>query len=107
MSSHTRKICFQKSKSFKGNDEKSGRMNLTPRNPSKPQFLRTLFAPARQSCKSSLSTGRDKHQKSTPLRTTMKLSVQPEKETKNKYENKADDDFRLSLQQCSRLNIIV
>ncbi len=32
----------------------------------------------------------------------MKLSVQPEKETDNEYENEADDDFRPSSQQPSQ-----
>ncbi len=32
----------------------------------------------------------------------MKLSVQPENETDDEYENEADDDFRLSPQQPSQ-----
>ena len=32
----------------------------------------------------------------------MKLSVQPEKDTDDEYENEADDDFRLSPQQPSQ-----
>ena len=32
----------------------------------------------------------------------MKISVQPERETDNEYENEIDDDFRLSSQQLSQ-----
>ena len=74
-------------------------MTLTTRNPSKPQFLKTLSAPARQSRKPPLSGDCDEIQEPTLKRTPMKLSVQPERETDNEYDNEADDDFCPSFQQ--------
>ena len=102
MSSHARTNRFHKSKNLRGNDEDLGGLNLTPCNPSKPQSLKTLSSQARQSCKSSLSSDRYEYQESTLHRFLMKLSVQPEKETDNEYENEADDDFRSSPQQISQ-----
>ncbi len=77
-------------------------MTLTPRNPSKLLSLKTLSTPARQSREPPLSSDRDELQKPTLQRTRMKLSVQPERETDDEYENKADDDFRPSSQQPSQ-----
>ena len=74
-------------------------MTLTPCNPSKPLSLKTLSAPARQSREPPSSSDRDELQEPTLQRTPMKPSVQPERETDDEYENKADDDFRPSSQQ--------
>ena len=68
-------------------------MNLIPRNPSKPQSSKTLFAPARQNRKPPLSSDHDELQEPTLQRTPMKLSVHPEKESNDEYENEADDEF--------------
>ncbi len=78
-------------------------MTLKPRNPSKPQSLNTLAAPARQSREPLSSSDRDELQESILQRTPMKPSVQPERETDDEYENKADDDFRPSSQQPFQL----
>ena len=77
-------------------------MTLTPRNPSKPQSLKTPSAPARQGREPPSSSDRDELQKLTLQRTPMKLSVQPERETDDEYENEADEDFRPSSQQPSQ-----
>ncbi len=74
-------------------------MTITPRNPSKPQSLNTLVAPARQSREPLSSNDRDELQGPSLQRTPMKPSVQLERETDDEYENEADDDFRLSSQQ--------
>ncbi len=74
-------------------------MTLTPRNPSKPQFLNILAARARENRKPPSSSDRDELQEPTLQRTLTKPSVQPERETYDEYENEADDDFRSSSQQ--------
>ncbi len=79
MSSHAKTSCFHKLKNSRGHDKDSGGVTLTPRNPSKPQFSKTLSAPARQSRKQPSSSDRDELQEPTLQRTTMKLSVQPER----------------------------
>ena len=102
ISSHARANRFYKSKNPRGHDEDSGGVNLTLRYPSNPQSSNTISAPARQSREPSLSSDRDELQEPTLQRTPMKLSVQPERETDDEYENEADDDFRPSSQQPSQ-----
>ena len=102
MSSHARTNRFYKSKNPRGHDEDSGGVNLTLRYPSNPQSSNTISAPARQSREPSLSSDRDELQEPTLQRTPMKLSVQPERETDDEYENEVDDDFRPSSQQPSQ-----
>ncbi len=102
MFSHAQTSRSHKSKNLRGHDEDSGGVNLTPRNPSKPQSLKTLSAPARQSRKPPSSSDRDELQEPTLKKTPMKLSVQPERKTNDEYENEADDDFRPSSQQPSQ-----
>ncbi len=75
MSSHSRTNRFYKSKNPRGYDKDSGGVNLTLRNPLKPQSLKTLSAPARQSREPSPLSARDKLQQPTLQRTPMKLSV--------------------------------
>ncbi len=99
MSSHAQTSRSHKSNNPRGHDEDSGGVTLTPRNPSKPLFLKTLSVPARQSREPSSSSDRNELQEPTLQRTPMKLSVQPERETDDEYENEADDDFRPSFQQ--------
>ena len=77
-------------------------MTFTPRNLSKLLSLKTLSAPARQSREPPSSSDRDELQEHTLQRTLMKLSVQPENETADEYENEADDDFCPSSQQPSQ-----
>ncbi len=77
-------------------------MTFTPCNSSKPLSLKTFSAPARQSREPTSSSDRDELQEPTLQRTTMKLSVQPDKETDDEYENEADDDFSPSSQQLSQ-----
>ncbi len=103
MSSHAWSGHSYKSKKLRGHDEDSGGVNLTPHNPSKPQSSKTLSAPARQSRKPPSSIDCDKFQELTLQRTSMKLSVQPERIMDNEYENEADDNFHHSLQQPSQL----
>ncbi len=93
---------FHKSKNPKGHDEDSSGVNFTPRNPSKPQSLKTLSAPARQSREPLPSSDRGELQAPTLQRTLMKLSVQLERETDDEYENEIDDNFCLFLQQPSQ-----
>ncbi len=102
MSSHARTNRFYKSKNPRGRDEDSSGVNLTLRNPSKPQSSKTLSAPAKQSRKPLPSSDRDELHEFTLQRTPMKLSVQPENNTDEKYENEADDDFCASPQQPSQ-----
>ncbi len=102
MFSQTKTSCSHKSKNLRGHDEDSGGVTFTPRNPSKPLSLKTLSAPARQSREPRSSNDRDELQEPTLQRTSMKLSVQPERETDDEYENEADDEFRLSSQQPSQ-----
>ncbi len=102
MFSHAWTNCFYKSKILKGYDEDSGGVKLTFRNPSKPQCLKKISALAKQSREPSLSSDCDELQEPIPKRTPMKLSVQPEKDTNNEYENEADHDFRPSSQQLSQ-----
>ncbi len=99
MSSHAQTSRSHKSKNPQGHDEDSGAVTLTPRNPSKSQFSKTVSAPARQSREPPSSSDRNKLQEPTLQRTPMKLSVQPERETDDEYENEADDDFHPSCQQ--------
>ncbi len=99
MSSHVQISRSHKSKNPRKKDEDSGGVTLTPHNPSKPQFLKTLFALAKQSQNPPSSIDRDELQEPTPQKNPMKLSVQPESKTDNEYENEADDDFRHSSQQ--------
>ncbi len=80
MFSHTQISCSHKSKNHREHDEDSGGMTLTPRNPSKPLFLKTLSAPARQSREQPSSSNRDELQQPTLKKTPMKLYVQPERE---------------------------
>ncbi len=101
MASHAQTSRSYKSKNPKRHDEDSGGVSLTSHNPSKPQSLKTLYAPAGQSREPPLSSDRDKLQEPTLQRTPMKLSVQTERETDDKYENEADDNFRPSSQQPS------
>ena len=102
MSSHARISCSHKSKNLRGNDEDSGGVNLTLNNPSKPQSLKTLSAPARQSRERLSSSNRNKLQELTIQRTPIKLSAQPERETDDECENEADDDFCPSPYQPSQ-----
>ncbi len=95
MSSHAQTSRSHKSKNPRGHDENLGGVTLTTRNLSKPQPLKTLFALAGQSRKPPSLSDRNKLQEHTLQRTPMKLSVQPETKTDDKYENEADDDFRL------------
>ncbi len=80
----------------RGHDEDPGRVNLTPRNPSKTQSSKTISTPARQNRKPPPSSDRDEHQKTTLQKSPMKFSVQLERETDDEYENEADDDLHLS-----------
>ena len=98
---HVQTSRSHKSKNLKGHDEDLDRVTLTPCNASKPQSLKTLSAPAKQSCEPPLSSDQDELKEPTLQRTPMKLSVQPEKKTDDEYENEADDDFRPSSQQLS------
>ncbi len=102
MVSHAPTSRSHKSKNPRGHDEDSGGVTLTPRNPSKPQSLNTLAAPARQSREPLSSGDRNKLQEPTLQRTPMKPSVQPERETDDEYENEADDDYPSSSQQHSQ-----
>ncbi len=99
MFSHARTSHSHKSKNPKGHDEDSGRVNLSLHNLSKLQSSKTLFAPAKESRKPPPSIDCDKLQELTLQKTSMKLSVQPEKESNDEYENEADDDFCPSSQQ--------
>ncbi len=99
MFSHTQTSRSHKSKNPRGHDEDSGGVTITPRNPSKPQSLNTLAAPARQSREPLSSSDCDELPEPTLQRTSMKPFVQPERETDDEYENEADDDFRPSSQQ--------
>ncbi len=99
MSSHARTNRFYKSKNPRGHDKDSGGVNLTLRYLSNLQSSNTISAPTRQSREPSLSNDRDELQEPTLQRTPMKLSVRPEKEKDDEYENEADDDFRPSSQQ--------
>ncbi len=102
MFSHAQTSRSHKSKNLRGHDEDSGEVTLTPRHLSKPQSLKTLSAPARQSREPTSSSDRDELQEPTPQRTPIELSVQPERETDDEYENGADDDFRPFSQQPSQ-----
>ncbi len=102
MFSHTQTSRSHKSKNPRGHDKDSGGVNLTPRNPSKPLSLKTIFVPARQKREPPSSSDRDELQEPTLQKTPMKLSVQPERETDDEYENEADNDFRPSSQQPSQ-----
>ena len=102
MSSHAWTNRFYKSKNPRRHDEYSGGVNLTLYNPSNPHSLKTISASSRQSREPSLSSDRDELQEFSLQRTHMKLSVQPEKETDDEYENDADDDIRPSSQQPSQ-----
>ncbi len=102
MFSHPQTSCSHKLKNPRGHNEDSGGVTLTPRNPSKPLPLKTLSAPAKQSREPPSSSDRDKLQEPTLQRTPMKLSVQPERETDDEFENGADDDFRPFSQQSSQ-----
>ncbi len=102
MSSQAQTSRFHKLKNPKGHDEDSGRVTLIPRNPSKPQSLKKLFAPAKQSREPLSSSDRDELQKPTLQKTPMKLSVQPERETEDEYENEADDEFRPARERNGR-----
>ena len=64
--------------------------------------MKTLFAPAKESRKPPSSSHCDELQEPTLKKTPIKLSVQPERKTDDKYENEADDDFRPSSQQPSQ-----
>ncbi len=99
MSSHARTSRSNKSKNPRGHDKDSGRVNLTPRNPSKPPSLKTVSVPARQSREQPSSSDHNELQESTLQTTSIKLSVQPEKKTDDEYKNEANDDFCLSPQQ--------
>ncbi len=94
-SSYAQTSCPHKSKNHKRHNEDLSGETLTPRNPSKPQSSKTLFAPAGQSGEPPSSSDCDKFQEPTLQKTLMKLSVQPERETD---ENVADDEFCLSSQ---------
>ncbi len=61
--------------------------------------MKTLFAPAKESRKPPSSSDCDELQEPTLKKTPIKLSVQPERKTDDKYENEADDDFCTSPQQ--------
>ena len=98
MSFHAQTSHSHMSKNARGHDEDSGKVTLIPCNPLKLQSLKTLSAPARQNCKPTSSSDHDELQESTLQKTPMKLSVQPERETDDEYENEADDDFRLPSQ---------
>ena len=89
MSSHAPTNRFYKLKNPRRHDEDSGGVNLTLRNLSKPQSSKTLSASARQSRKPSPSSDHDRLQEPTLQQTPMKLSVQPEKDTDDEYENEA------------------
>ncbi len=102
MSSHTQTSRSHKSKNPRGHDEDSGGVTLIPCYPSKPQSLKTLSAPARQSGKPSSSSDCDELQEATLQRSSMKLSIQLKRETDNEYENEADDDFCPFSQQPSQ-----
>ncbi len=99
MSSHAQTSRSHKSKNPWRHDEYSGGVNLTPQNSSKPQSSKTLFAPAKQTHKSRSTRDRDELQEPTLLRNSIKISVQPERETNNEYENEANDDFCPTPQQ--------
>ncbi len=99
MFSHAQTSRSHKSKNPKGPNEDSGGVNLTLCNPSKPQYLKTLFAPARQSREPTSSNDHDEIQEPTLKRTPMKLSVQPKKKTDNEYEKQADDNLHPFSQQ--------
>ncbi len=99
MPSYAQTSRSHKSKNPKEHEEDSSGVTLTLRNPSKPKFSKTLSAPARLSREPSSSSDRNEIEKLTLQRTSMKLSVQPERETEDEYENEADDDFAPSPQQ--------
>ena len=99
MSSHAQTSRSHKSKNPRGYDENPVGVNLALRYPSKTQSLKTYSAPAKQSREPPSSSVCDELQEPTLQRTPMKLSVQPERETDDEYENEADDDFRPSSQQ--------
>ena len=99
MSSHAQISRSPKSRNPRGHSETSCKVTLTPCNPSKLQSSKTLSDPAGQSCKPPSSSDCDELKKTTLQKTLMKLSVQPERETDDEYENEADDDFRNSSQQ--------
>ncbi len=102
MSSHARTNRVYKSKNPRGHNEDSGGVNLTLRYPSNPQSSNTISAAARQSREPSPSSDRNELQEPTLQRTPMKLSVWPEKEKDDEYENDLDDDFRPFSQQPSQ-----
>ena len=89
-------------KNFRGHNEDSGGVNLTPRNPWKSQFSKTLSALATQSRTPPPSSDCDELQEPTPQRTIMKLSVKPKRKTDGEYKNEADDDFCSPPQQPSQ-----
>ncbi len=93
MSSHAQTNCSHKSKNPRRHDEESGGVTFTLRNPSNPQSLKTLSAPAKQIREPPSSTDCNELQEPTLKRTPMKLSVQPKRETDDEYKNEADDDF--------------
>ncbi len=102
MSLHAQTNRFYKSKNPRGHGEDSSGVNLTLRYPLNPQSSNTISASARQSRKPSPSSDRDELQEPTLQRTPMKLSVRPEKEKDDEYENEPDDDFSPFSQQPSQ-----
>ena len=99
MFSHAQRSRSHKLKNPRRHDEDLGGVTLTPCNPSKLQSSKTLSVPARKNCEPSSSGDRDKLLEQTLQRTPMKLSVQPERETDDEQENRADNDFCPSPQQ--------
>ena len=96
---HAQTSCFHTSTNAIRHNEGSSGVTLTPRNPSKPQSLKTLSAPTRQNREPPSSSDGNKLQEPTLQRTPMKLCIQPERETDDEYENEADDDICLFSQQ--------